>query len=76
MRKINLHSGFVLIMNVFHSGDMVRIAEGEKDFGKIYMIKEIKKIRKGGNLYLLKSLEDDSLRLYYEHEESVLEKIA
>ncbi len=63
-------------MNVFHSGDMVRIAEGEKDFGKIYMIKEIKKIRKGGNLYLLKSLEDDSLRLYYEHEESVLEKIA
>lgn len=63
-------------MNMFHLGDMVRITQSEKDLDNIYMIKEIKKVRKGGNLYLLKSLGDDSLRLYYEHEESLLEKIA
>ncbi|MDE1829578.1 MAG: hypothetical protein KGI25_04580 [Thaumarchaeota archaeon] len=76
MRKVNLHSAFGITMNTFNLGDMVRIAESERDFGKVYIIKEIKKVRRGGRLYLLKSLDDDVLRLYYEDKKSLLEKIA
>ncbi|MFZ1076632.1 MAG: hypothetical protein WAN47_04290 [Nitrosotalea sp.] len=61
-------------MNTFHRGDMVRITDYEGDFDKIYTIKEIKKIRKGGILYLLKSLDDYVLRLYYENKEHFLKK--
>ena len=46
------------------------------DAEKIYIIKDIKKTRNGGILYLLKSLEEKPvLRLYYEHKESLLERI-
>ncbi len=63
-------------MNSFKLGDMVRISDSERDSDKAYMIKEIKKIRKGGTLYLLESLTDDILRLHYENKESLLEKIS
>jgi len=63
-------------MSVFSHGERVRIVEPERDSDKIYVIKKIKKIRKGGNLYLLKSLEEESvLRLYYEDKKSLLERI-
>ena len=63
-------------MNALNRGDMVRITDSERDAGKIYTIKEIRKIRRGGMLYLLKSLDEDVLRLYYENKESLLEKIS
>ena len=63
-------------MNIFNLGDMVRISESESEFGKAYIIKEIKKVRRGGKLYLLKSLEDNVLRLYYEDKKSLLQKIS
>ena len=64
------------IMSVFNRRERVRIVKSETDAEKIYIIKDIKKIRNGGILYLLKSLEEKpALRLYYEHEESLLERI-
>jgi len=76
MSKTNLRSFFAKNMHNFNRGERVRIAGSENDSKKIYIIKDIKKIRKGGFLYLLKSLEKKSvLRLYYEDEESVLERI-
>ena len=64
-------------MPTFNRGERVRITKSEKDSNKIYIIKDMKKIRKGGVLYLLKSLEKRSvLRLYYENEESLLERNA
>ncbi len=63
-------------MKMFDLGDIVRIADSQREFGRVYIIKKIKKIRKGGNLYLLKSLDEDVFRLYYENEESLLEKIS
>jgi hypothetical protein len=61
-------------MSVFKSGERVRIVE-DNEF-KVYKIKEIKKIRKGGILYLLKSLEKNSvMRLYYENKKLLLERI-
>jgi len=75
MSKINLQSFFAKNMHNFSRGERVRIAGSEND-SKNYIIKDIKKIRKGGVLYLLKSLEKKSvLRLYYEDEESVLERM-
>lgn len=76
MRKVNLDSIFGITMNIFSLGDMVRIAESEREFGKAYIIKEIKKVRRGGKLYLLKSLDEDILRLYYEDKKSLLQKIS
>lgn len=62
-------------MSVFNRGERVRITES-KDLEKIYIVKKIKKVRGGGILYLLKSLEEDSvLRLCYENNESLLERI-
>lgn len=63
-------------MKTFNQGDMVRIVEGDGKFDTVYMIKEIKKVRKGGNLYLLRSITEDVSRLYYENNESILEKIS
>lgn len=63
-------------MKIFNLGDMVRIAEPEREFDKVYIIKEIKNVRRGGKLYLLKSLDDDALRLHYEGRKSLLEKLA
>ncbi|MGI0065558.1 MAG: hypothetical protein ACREA5_06675 [Nitrosotalea sp.] len=63
-------------MSVFNRGETVQIIESERDSDKIYIIKDMKKIRKGGFLYLLKSLEEEPvLRLYFESHESLLERI-
>lgn len=62
-------------MTIFNRGERVRMLEQDTD--RIYIIKDIKKIRKGGTLYLLKSLEQESVfRLYYENKESILERIS
>jgi len=63
-------------MSVFVRGERVRIIDPEKNSGIVYRIKDMKKIRKGGTLYLLKSLEKNPiLRLYYEDKELLLERI-
>lgn len=63
-------------MSIFNRRERVRIVEPEIYSEKIYIIKDMKKIRKGGVLYLLKSLEEKPiLRLYYENKESLLERI-
>lgn len=63
-------------MSVFNRGERVQIIEPERDSDKIYIIKSMKKIRKGGILYLLKSLEEEPvMRLYYEDKRSLLERI-
>ena len=64
-------------MSVFSRGERVQIIELERDSDKIYIIKDMKKIRRGGILYLLKSLEEEPvLRLYYEDNKSLLERIS
>ena len=61
-------------MSVFKSGERVRIVEDNES--KVYKIKKIKKVRNGGILYLLKSLEKNSvMRLYYENKKLLLERI-
>jgi len=63
-------------MPTFNRGERVRLTESEEE-DKIYIIKDMKKVRKGGFLYLLKSLVEDSvLRLYYEDKQSLLERIS
>ena len=63
-------------MSVFNRGERVRIIDPEKNSNAVYRIKDMKKIRNGGVLYLLKSLEENPvLRLYYECKESLLERI-
>jgi hypothetical protein len=63
-------------MSVFNRGERVQIVEPEKESDKIYIIKNMKKVRKGGILYLLKSLEEEPvMRLYYEDKQSLLERI-
>ena len=64
-------------MSVFGKGERVRIVESDGPSEKIYQIKGIKPFKKGrGTVYLLKSLEENSiLRLYYENEISLLERI-
>lgn len=76
MSKINLLIFFVKNMSVFSKGERVRIVEPEKDSDNIYIIKSIKKYSKGGTLYLLKLLDENPvLRLYYESDKSLLERI-
>ncbi|MDC8451463.1 MAG: hypothetical protein LV477_00985 [Candidatus Nitrosotalea sp.] len=63
-------------MSVFSKGERVRIVESEKNSDSVYIIKNIKKYSKGGTLYLLKLLDENPvLRLYYESEKSLLERI-
>jgi hypothetical protein len=64
-------------MSAFGKGERVRIIKPDKHSEKIYKIKDIKPFKKGGGtVYLLKSLEENSvLRLYYEKEISLLERI-
>ncbi|MGI0092612.1 MAG: hypothetical protein ACREA8_00760 [Nitrosotalea sp.] len=63
-------------MSVFTKGERVRIVESERDSDKIYIIKGVKRYRKGGTLYLLKMLDENPiLRLYYENSKSLLERI-
>lgn len=62
-------------MSVFKNGERVRIV-GTNESNKVYKIKKIKRVRKGGILYLLKSLEKNSImRLYYENKKLLLERI-
>lgn len=76
MSKANLPIFFVKDMSVFTKGERVRIVESERDSDKIYIIKGIKRYRKGGALYLLKMLDENPiLRLYYENSKSLLERI-
>jgi len=63
-------------MSVFNRGERVRIIDPEKNSNTVYRIRDMKKIRMGGTLYLLRSLEENTvLRLYYENKESLLERI-
>lgn len=63
-------------MSIFSKGERVRIVEPEKNSDSIYIIKSIKKYSKGGTLYLLKLLDENPvLRLYYESDNSLLERI-
>jgi hypothetical protein len=63
-------------MSVFNRGERVRIIDPEKNSSDVYRIRDMKKIRNGGTLYLLKSLEKNPvLRLHYEGRESLLERI-
>jgi len=65
-------------MSVFSKGERVRIIEEqEKNSSNVYLIKNIKRHNKGGRpLYLLKLLDENPvLRLYYENEKSLLERI-
>lgn len=60
----------------FDRSEKVRIIESERD-SEVYIIKDVKKVRKGGVLYLLKPLENDSvLRICYENNESLLERVS
>lgn len=62
-------------MSVFSRGERVRIVESETK-SDVYMVKGAKKCRRGGTLYLLKLLDiDPVLRLYYETDKSLLERI-
>lgn len=63
-------------MSIFNRGERVRMIVPEKNSTIVYLIKDMKKIRRGGILYLLKSLEENPvLRLHYEDRESLLERI-
>ena len=63
-------------VSVFNRGERVRIIDPEKNSNTVYRIRDMKKIRMGGILYLLRSLEENPvLRLYYENKESLLERI-
>jgi hypothetical protein len=62
-------------MSVFTRGERVRIIES-KTKSDVYVVKGVKKYSKGGTLYLLKLLDEDPiLRLYYETNKSLLERI-
>ena len=63
-------------MSNFIRMEKVRIIDSKRDSEEIYVIKDVKKVRKGGVLYLLKPLETDSiLRMCYENNESILERV-
>jgi len=63
-------------MSTFNRGERVRIWDSDKWSAKIYLIKNLKKCKKGGTLFLLKPLEESPiLRLYYEGRNSLLERI-
>lgn len=63
-------------MSVFNRGERVQIIETERESDKVYIIKAMKKTRKRGILYLLKSLEEKPImRLFYEDKTSLLERI-
>ena len=62
-------------LSVFKSGERVRITAADEP-KKVYKIKKIRATRRGGVLYLLKSLEKNSiLRMYYEDKKLLLERI-
>jgi hypothetical protein len=66
---------YIRKMPVFNRGERVRIIDQDKNSSIVYRIKDMKKVKNGGILYLLKSLEENPvLRLYYEDRE-LLERI-
>ncbi|HEX5457174.1 MAG TPA: hypothetical protein VFX64_02180 [Candidatus Nitrosotalea sp.] len=63
-------------MSIFLKGERVRIVEPEKKSDHVYIIKSIKRYGRGGTLYLLKLLDENPImRLYYETDKSLLERI-
>jgi phosphomannomutase len=62
-------------MSIFKAGEKVRVIESEKSSDKVYTIKKIIKREDGTPVYLLKSEDEDILRLYYESETSGLERL-
>lgn len=63
-------------MSTFSRGERVRIPDPAGGSEKVYRIKELRKCRSGGTLYLLKSLEERPvLRLFHEGRRSPLERI-
>lgn len=77
MSNLNVPIFSIKNVSVFLKGERVRIIEEqEKNSDDVYLIKNIKKYSKGGTLYLLKLLDEyPVLRLYYESEKSLLERI-
>lgn len=64
-------------MSTFNCGERVRILDSDNGHERIYLVKDKRKCRNGGTLYLLKSLEEKSvLRLYHEAGYSLLERIS
>ncbi|HEY8109256.1 MAG TPA: hypothetical protein VIG05_00105 [Candidatus Nitrosotenuis sp.] len=59
-------------MTAFKRGERVRII----DQNIVYRIKDVRKTKTGGILYLLKSLEENSVfRMCHEHDVFLLERI-
>lgn len=63
-------------MSVFAKGERVRIVESRKKKSDVYVIKDLKKHRTGGTVYLLRLLSvDPIMRIYHETDKSLLERI-
>ena len=63
-------------MSTFNRGERVRMTNKNGRSELVYRIKDLRKCKRGGTLYLLKSLEEmPVLRLYFEGRESPLERI-
>jgi len=63
-------------LTVFKNGERVRIT-GVNESNKVYNIKKIRITKKGGILYLLKSLEKNPvLRMHHEDKKLLLERIS
>lgn len=76
MSKINVSIFFTKNISIFSKGERVRIVDLETNSDNVYLIKSLKKYSKGGTLYLLKLLDENPiLRIYYESEKSLLERI-
>ncbi len=63
-----------LVLSSFKKGDMVKIIDIEYS-NTVYKIKKMKKSEDGTTLYLLKSDDSSISLLYYESEDSHLEKV-
>ena len=62
------------VSDSFEIGDKVRIVENEKNENIVFEISKIKKSADGSLLYLLKRESSPITLLYYESDESYLEK--
>jgi len=74
--RVNIASFLKNEMPTFKRGEKVRIIDGHKKSYTTYIIKDSKKGKNGTVLYLLKSQEDSTLRLYCESKETLLERTA
>lgn len=63
-----------LVLSAFKKGDLVKIIDIEFS-NTVYKIKKMKKSDDGTTLYLLKSDDSSISLLYYENEDSHLEKV-